>query len=214
MINCILGRLNLDREEMKRKLVLLLMIISWSPAVTSCLPSVPLAPERDFAIEYLLLDLSVFPEGWYVNRSAGPTPSGDGAILAEDSIEISYKANGPVLFTAMQEVYRFRSVEWAAQEYRDQLPILFNNNSAAMLTTWELPNELPYQSLAAAQSHFACGQSEITNQWGCRFLGQYDEYLVIFSTFIGEEMTYTDLDQILKAIDERMANYLAKGDAK
>jgi len=42
-------------------------------------------------------------------------------------------------------------------------------------------------------------------------IGQYDEYFVIFNTYMSPDfMTYEDLERVLRAIDERMAHYLAE----
>jgi hypothetical protein len=45
---------------------------------------------------------------------------------------------------------------------------------------------------------------------GCRFLGQYDEYLVVFASIVGARMDFVDLEHILQAIDERMVHYLTE----
>jgi hypothetical protein len=66
------------------------------------------------------------------------------------------------------------------------------------------------RALWANQSHFACGRSSITGKMGCRFLGQYDEYLVVFASIVGARMDFVDLEHILQAIDERMVHYLTE----
>lgn len=197
---------------MKPVRMLLFPICVMMLLVTGCWQPEPPAPERDFTLEELLLDLSVFPEGWEVSSPPGPTPSGDGAIFADESIAIwfRFRPDPSTLLAACHEVYRFRWANRAAREFRKQQPILFNSQSIALLTPWEVPDELPYRSLFAEQSHFACAKSGITNKWGCRFMGQYEEYLVIFSTTMGERMSYRDLELILQTIDKRMAKYLGE----
>jgi len=45
----------------------------------------------------------------------------------------------------------------------------------------------------------------------CNMIGQYEEYFVRFNSHISPDfMTYADLERVLKAIDERMALYLAE----
>lgn len=168
------------------------------------------APTREFTIDDLLINQSVFPAGWYTSAPPAPVQIVDGAIIADESIKITFTVDDPDWHTAGLEIYRFSSEYGAAREYRSQLSVLFNSRSTAALTPWETPAELSYESPVANQSHFACGRSSITGKMGCRFLGQYDEYLVVFASVVGPRMDFADLERILQAIDGRMAHYLTE----
>lgn len=97
----------------------------------------------------------------------------------------------------------------APGEFKRVLPAEFNSGSIASLTPWEPPAELPYISPVAEQFHFAChlGKIKQTVQV-CEALGQYENYLVRFHTHVGPGyMTYKDIETILMAIDEIMAQH-------
>jgi hypothetical protein len=169
------------------------------------------APQRHFGIEELLIDVSAFPADWHVDGPPAPEPHYDGAITYQkEDIQIGFKADSPVHIAAGQVVYRF-SARWkAAAAYSGQLRVLFAN-SAAAVTPWETPEELPYESAVADQFHFACHRTTLGPNTVCAALGQYEEYLVDFHTIMDTEyMTFADLERILVAVDERMALYLGK----
>ena len=168
------------------------------------------APTREFTVDELLIDQSAFPVGWYASAPPGPVRIVDGAIIADRSIEVTFRVDDPDWHTAALEIYRFSSEYRATREYRRQLSVLFNSQSIAALTPWETPAELSYESPVANQSNFACGRNGITGKRGCRFLGQYDEYLVVFGSVVGARMDFVDLEHILQAIDERLAHYLTE----
>jgi hypothetical protein len=125
-------------------------------------------------------------------------------------MHIGFTADSPIRIGAGHTVYRF-SARWkAAAAYSEQLPVNFAN-SAAAVTPWEAPEDLPYESAVADQFHFACHRTTLGPNTVCQAMGQYEEYLVVFHTHIAPDyMTYADLGQILIAIDERMAFYLGK----
>jgi hypothetical protein len=195
---------------MRKAYALLPAIMGMLLTIAACSQPVPPAPERGFSVDALLIDERDFPARWSDQGPAGPTPSVDGAIFASESIQQRFTADAADLFSALHEVYRFRSSYRAKKEYQKQLPILYNSRSIAVLTPWEPPTELPYQSSVADESHFACSRSGITGFWDCMFMGQYEEYLVVFSTRVGDHMGYADLERLLRAIDERMRTYLAE----
>jgi hypothetical protein len=171
------------------------------------------APVRDFAIEDLLVDVSAFPGDWRVASPPAPYPHYDGAITYQrEDIFIGFKANSPTLLVAGHLVYRFGASWKADAAYSEQLPVQFNSNSAASLTPWETPDQLPYESGVAERFHFACHVSGVgTPATVCLAMGQYQEYLVLFHTVMDSEyMTFADLERILVAVDERMALYLEK----
>jgi len=161
-------------------------------------------PERPFEIEQLLIDDSFFPSGWAIDPE-GPFVPPQAPLGGYNSIERIglnfYVQNG----VAIEDIHRFRSKDESAEEFKRWQETRFSQREID--TPWTVPRELPYRSLVADQFYFACAQEGGTPM--CRFLGQYEEYLVLFNTQMSpRSMSYTDVERILRAIDERMAHYL------
>jgi len=184
---------------MKIKLFIALTVLITG---VSCSLAAPRAtPVPHIASEQLLVDVSVFPPGWYVEL---PPHVGDEDIgqLDDRWVQFRWKPLGPL---AGQEVYCFAREKDAAIEYKLQMDVQFF--SAERLTAWETPMELPYVSPVADQFRLACanfrdfpsGQFTL-----CTAMAQYDECLSIFSTSMSSEhMAFEDLKHILVAIDNQ-----------
>lgn len=72
---------------------------------------------------------------------------------------------------------------------------------------WVIPNELPYHSSNADQSHLAYDQSTaITLMRACAYVAQYGPYVVHFriSWTLDYSMDLANLEKILQAIDKKM----------
>lgn len=171
-------------------------------------------PRRDFRIEELLIDESVFPEGWKVDP-AGPSAPAKAPLGGLKSIERTslhfyiWGVSGEQIWSGVagEQIHRFWSVNDAVEEFERQMGLAFAVGKYD--TPWVVPAELPYQSSAADRVFFACSVHGSIPM--CRMIGQYDEYFVIFNTHMSPDfMTYEDLERVLQAIDERMAHYLAE----
>ena len=165
---------------------------------------------RDIPLDKLLIDASAFPDGFYVSYGPVPRRQADGEIVAVDTRVISFSAPSPSQAGAGESLY-LNSNKWAAAaEYRDQLKIKVNSSSIASVTPWKAPDTLSYQSSVANQSYFACHINAIIQREVCKYLAQYDEYLVIFSARTEQgTFEYDDIRRVLEAIDARMAQYLS-----
>ncbi len=97
-------------------LVVVAMMVWWKPKSP--------APDRDFPIEVLLVDLSVFPEGWEVSTPPEPVPSTE-IPLAEERVWVwfRYMPDPSTLLGASHHVYRFSSTWMAARQFRKYRPI-------------------------------------------------------------------------------------------
>ena len=165
------------------------------------------APHRDFSVEDLLVDPSVFPSSWRLVAEGIPPDQEE--KWATEANGFSLDTGLPDLTPADLSIYRYKSVRSASSAYDKWEPRNFNSSSIGAQTPWEAPPELPYESPTADKSRFACHISSITQTTICQFMGQYEEFLVIFYTgFDGKHMTFADLQRILQAIDARMAHYL------
>lgn len=162
-----------------------------------------------FPIEELLLDESVFPEGWHAEQPFDPEQ-----WLPAQQIALFYKDGCPGrIVAALLEVYRFSDgPRCAAAGYQKEIPTWFAPREGR--GPWRIPAELPYQSAVADQFRFGCSTYRGSSDQVCRAMGQYDEYVLRFQTHVDHEhpecMSFADLDRILGAIDERMAFYLGK----
>jgi hypothetical protein len=146
------------------------------------------------------------PEGWGIT-STGDAPENN---RQHSGASIWFAARTPDLRVAAHHVDRYKSERQAAKEFERMLPAWFNGSSIASLTPWEPPAELSYISPVAEQFHFACHLSAIKQPAQiCQALGQYGNYLVDFHTHMSaDHMTFEDLETILVAIDQLMADEL------
>jgi hypothetical protein len=162
-------------------------------------------PLRPFPIDQLPIDTSAFPPGpgWVMGAEGPFVPASSplGGSAGDEQIAAIFYGNGGV---ANEQIYRFESREEAAKEYDRRLTADFRQG--AYDTPWIVPSEVS-RSTAADQSFLACSE-----QGGipmCQFIGQYEEYIVLFTTHMPPSfMTYTDLEHVLQAIDQQMVRYL------
>jgi hypothetical protein len=176
--------------------------------VTGRIGAIP-HPTPAFPIEKLLLDESAFPEGWRATRPFDP----DRRIAAEQITRniLSNKCH-PLTVGATHDVYRFYGgASSAAEAYPEETAIWFSPNWG----DWSIPAELSYESPVAEQYRFGCRIEQETATILCQALGQYEQYIVVFDAELDPDhpecLTFTDLERILVAIDERMALCLGKG---
>ena len=160
----------------------------------------PKAPERGFALEELLIEVSDLPAGWREESPPAPPLHVDGEIIASDSIRVIFLASESPRESVGHRIYRFRYTNAAHKEYRKQLGIRFNDPART------LPEALPYQSDVAESFILACG--DIGGGESCHFMGVYQEFLVFLDVVMRGSMNYTDLEQIVETIDHKMARHL------
>ena len=170
----------------------------------ACLPSrLVCPPQRTFKMSQLLVDTSAFPAGWEVSPNGPSTPdlAPLGGAKYSEAIELFLYAPNSV---AVESIYRFCNEEEAEEVYDDWLKQEFASSQSSI--PWYLPVAEPYQGTVAKRSYLACGEH---GHSFCRFLGQYEEYLFRLNVHLSPGfMTYTDFEQILRTIDQRMALYL------
>jgi len=175
--------------------------------------------EREFAIEELFIDVSAFPSGWKADPAGphidtGRAPLGGGPETIQRWV-LFFHAEGIVKgksVGAYEQIYRMANVKVAAKEFERRLTAWFPTGE--YWTPWERPGDVEYQSPVADRFYLACasyGATPETRIQTCDMVGQYEEYLVWFSTDMSPDfMTYEDLERVLQAIDERMVHYLAE----
>lgn len=164
----------------------------------------PPDPPRAPPIEGLLIDESLFPNGWHAyDNTFNPRKR-----LPAEQVGLNLYCAGSG--GAGQEVYRFSGgSRCAAMGYREETPVWFARSGAS--SPWSVPGELPYQSTVADQFRFSCQAQATSTLRQCQGVGQYQQYIVVFRTYMSPEcMTFAQLERILLAIDQRMALYLEK----
>ncbi len=168
--------------------------------------SPPSSPIPSGDIEKLLVDILEFPSGWRVELPPYPADEKIGQIdgrWTQFRCESSFRL-------ASHDIYLYDDKEGAGVWYDLQLDSVFG--SAQRLTPWEAPVGMPYPSSAADQFRFACAEFEdfqSVRYTRCKAMGQYDRFLVIFSTPISEDcMTFGELESILLIIDTRMSSHI------
>lgn len=158
----------------------------------------------------LLIDVSVFPRGWHVSFGPRSTPERERGERESLYTEFSYEGLEPGVVGACHKVFRYRNELNVAAVYSPFLQDEFSNSY--MVTPWAVPEQWEYESPIADRFEFACGEVDILGSiWRCEAVAQYDEYISVFYTLVPPEyMTLQDLERILVAIDELMANHLEK----
>jgi hypothetical protein len=175
--------------------------------VTGRIGQVP-HPTPAFPIEDLLLDESAFPEGW---RADAPFDPEWGMASEETARHFHTSKCHPLMVGASHGVNRFSwGADSAAEAYPEQIAIWFSPNWGE----WSVPPQLSYESGVADQYRLGCYYDEDSHCTRCQAMAQYGEYIVLFSAHFDPDhpecLTFTDLEWILLAIDERMALYLGK----
>lgn len=182
-------------------------LVPWFTPMPTSTPKV-----RDFALRELFIDFSALSPDCRIHE--GPIPlSYEENAGAEEALFAWFRCNDPP-GSGMYAIYRFRDSQTAAKRYHRNLPGWFYN--ADRVTPYEVPDWVQYQSPAADQFRFACadfyGGYPKVHSRRCVAIGQYEEYISVFSIGISPPESMIDhtmlLEEILQAIDERIAFYL------
>jgi hypothetical protein len=165
---------------------------------------------KPYVLEDLFIDEAAFPAGWTraegFRRACVAAPL-DSGCKSYDDLSISYYSTQGGY--AYEDIYVYGTADDSAGDFERMRERVYSGND--FTTPWVTPDELLYESSVASQSHFACHTYD--GDLHCQFLGQYDEFIVLFFThkeyFTHKEViSYDDLKQVLEAIDQRMAEQL------
>ena len=162
-------------------------------------------PSRDCPITSLLLDETSFPSGAQAADILSPKP---GAPISRGY----YESAGRTIYlgkgVANHSVYRNKTSERAAREFQRRKELRFSTDKHH--GPWEKPTAFTYCSPIADQYYVACGTG--LDRPMCKMIAQYEEYHVYFTTHMtpSSSMAFEDLEHVLQAIDEHMAECLNK----
>lgn len=170
-------------------------------AAVSCQPRYP-------PIEDLLVDATVFPDGWYEDIE-GPGPDSSAPWGGIRSVERTTLFFHSPTAGAEENIERYARFSIAKDEFTNRLNIIFRDHFE--LGTYSIPDELPYTSSVAEQYRFGCvtAPNYPFPFYGCQYLAQYGLYIVHFH--IGwnlDVVSAGELEDILRAIDDKMAPYM------
>jgi hypothetical protein len=194
------------RQVFNRLRILSLLLLS-TMSLIACGPIQtllePPAPKRSFEINNLIINQSDIPSSWQAFTPF--LPSGDD-LATKESIAIRFGeiVNGGKKYYAKEGAYRYTTIGVASRVYK----YWFIEHPRVVHSV----GEWGFQSPIADESHFACDpvSGGNFNQY-CEWAGRYDEFIIVFGTqMIQNEMTLSDLEKIVKAIDIRMAQNLNK----
>jgi len=144
------------------------------------------------AIESLILDGSLFPEGTHAERLISPVSEQP----QESAAQTFYYAPDAVF----HEVVNWHSTRAAKREYDLTVKSAFDVDN--YMGPWEIPDGL-YISSLAQNYHAACGVAHKIYQ--CRMTATYRGYSVFFRAYVSDQgITLAKVNELLQAIDERM----------
>lgn len=169
-------------------------------SLSACTPRKEPVLERSFSTVELLISLSDMPPGWTGGIGKKLEERAD-YFSTEDSASISFGTDTELPYkSAGQRIYRYDNPS-VAKSVLEEL-ILPGE-------VGETPSDWTYQSPVADQFFFACYDYEGRTQPRCRWSGLYDEYIVIFGSWmIPGRMSLNDMEKVIRAIDARMAEFL------
>lgn len=199
--------------------ILLGVLLLLAAANCSIAPSVPwFAPvptatpkARNFALGELFIHLSALSPVCRFEHPPTELACEDNAG-AEEAFSARFFCNGMSTIGGYV-IYRFRDSQIAVSGYRQVQREWFYN--AFRITPYITPDWMEYQSTVADQIRFACADFQDYTELRyrrCVAVGQYEEYISAFSFSVSPPERMADyagfVEQMLRAIDERMAHYL------
>ena len=152
--------------------------------------------------ESLLLDMKPFFPIWGVSQEGVEDISQGvlGGRKAVDTATLIYESREG---SVRQDVYQFKNCSDASEYYSQELPF---RRTDGFVT---LP-EIEYSSTTALHSYFSCEQSTFPPQTvGCTYVAQYGAYVIVVngSWLVNSQVTHTNLQEAIKAVDEKMSSW-------
>ena len=166
------------------------------------------APQREFPVQDLLVDATVFPESWQTWRGPEPIPERERGERESFYVAFRYEGLEPGILGACHQVFRYRNRARAAASFASHGFL-----KRHLITPWAPPEGSSYKSPLAGRFRFECAEVDIVGvpYSTCEVVAQYDEFISEFWTNSSPGyLTLRDFERILVAIDERMALHLGE----
>jgi hypothetical protein len=125
----------------------------------------------------------------------------------EDDAALAFKSVSEKYNSADHFVLRFPSTQLASNWYQENFSNQYNSNSIAVSAPWTTPSTWSFHS---SQQHAACTINNVAYEKEvCQFMGQYEEFVVIFWSVIRPNlMTHNQFERTVAAIDGIMRSHL------
>ena len=188
-------------------IIILIMIL----VLCGCTP----APERDFTDADLLIDLEAFPdEDWVLIDYSETLSDSEGQVSGAYVIMDSTKLD--TIARAAEKIFRYDSEDMSAFKY-DRFQSYFEKSARS--DPVPTPDGFSFSSEIADQWRFGCTVNyfQPTSDFSdrtviCKYIAQYDEFLVFFTIAIEADgittISIEDLIKVIQAIDTKMSEYL------
>ncbi len=164
----------------------------------------PEFPERDFDWRILFIEATELSEGWELvsgpYSACAASPLGSGCKTYGEYT--SYQHRDTFCY-ATETIYHYMS---ASKAYRD-FNRLANSEFRDSRHPWDTSVGFDFVSAYAEQIRFACQEDESLARSTCKFVAQYDEFIVVFDIdrkFLDDEQ----LVGVFRAVDSRIVYYL------
>jgi hypothetical protein len=160
------------------------------------------SPKRFFELNDLIINQSNLPPSWQLYTPF--YPSGDDLVTQESlAIRFGKIVNQKKENIAEEGIYRYPTIGIAKRKF--DYWFIEHPRISQTATEWQ------YLSLIASQSHFACETIVGGIDEYCEWAGRYEEFIIVLGTkMIPGEMTFNDLEKMVKVVDSMMALYLSK----
>ena len=166
------------------------------------------APQRSFDSSDLLLTHDGLPKNYRVADL--PQPMGPDSPIAMGDPDDSYTTFHTVddmHLAAIARVYRFSTTPKAERWYDSHLSLEFA--VATRDVPWSTPSDLVYRSPYTNRFQLGCTRTGVDRQEVCKVMAQYEEFVAIFHSTIGEDiMTAAQFNDAVRHIDDRLADFL------
>lgn len=170
---------------------------------------------REFSAEDLLLTQEMVPQNWIRTEVVPVSIARFGFGNEESDRRVAFvRQNDPQdRVFANHFVLVFRNENRAENWYKDKIRSHFNDNSIAITGAWSTHSDLTYEPIFPRQYRVACAINNVAGeQLVCKFMAQYEEFVVIFSSVIDSDTTtVSGFNELVEQIDKIMLDHLREG---
>ncbi len=172
-------------------------------------------PSRGFTAEDLLLTQEMVPQNWKRTQVVPVSVARFGFGNEEFDRQVGFVEQNDLQDRVLADhfVLVFRDAGRAANWYEDKIRSEFNDNSIAINGAWSSHPDLTYEPTSPEQYRVACAINNIAGkQRVCKFMAQYQEFVIIFSTVIDSDTTsVSGFNELVEQIDRIMIDHLQEG---
>lgn len=196
---------NVFSRFISRCLIVVVTIITTVLLLSGCISSG--APRRNIVAEDLLLTQELVPTTWERTQVSPLSIARFGFGNEEYDRWVGFmRPNDPEERVFSNHfVLGFRDQaeagEWYERYYRRE----FNSESIAIDGGWQSHPDLTYLPTTPVQYRVACSINNIAGRLVCKYMAQYDEFIVIFTSVIDDDTTsVVGFNELVEQIDRIM----------